>query len=71
MAIKVWDSASSAVGGKDDDIAPFSFHSAFDEELADENAPDRQSIEVRTIAFFNTATEADGTTDSRISTARL
>jgi hypothetical protein len=57
MAIKVWDNASSAVGGTEDGIAPFSFHSAFDEEAPD--GPDRQSIEVRTIAFFATAAEED------------
>lgn len=68
MAIKVWDSASSAVGGEDDHIAPFSFHSAFDEESPDKQAPDRQSIEVRTIAFFSAAEQS---TSSGGAVARL
>ncbi len=68
LAIKVWDSASSAVGGEDDHIAPFSFHSAFDEESPDKQAPDRQSIEVRTIAFFSAAEES---TSSGGAVARL
>ena len=42
IAIKVWDSAARAVGGKEKNIAAFSFHSAFDEEAPDERAPHRQ-----------------------------
>ena len=34
MLIKVFDSASAALGGDDENIAPFSFHSAFEEESA-------------------------------------
>ena len=71
LAIKVWDSASKAVGGTEENVAPFSFHSAFDEEAPDGQAPDRQSIEVRTIAFFSATTGVEGATPSDDTTARL
>ena len=59
LLIKVWDQRSPAVGGGGaPDLAPFSFHSAFDHEEAAAASPgavagpERASIEVRTVAFF-------------------
>ena len=66
MLIKVWDSSNSIAGHANETVdetlkathqqhtgpVPFSFHCAFNAE-GEENEPDRESIEVRTIAFFD------------------
>jgi hypothetical protein len=47
------------------------FHSAFDEEEPDPKAPDRQSIEVRTIAFFSATAAEKNPTNGGAAAARL
>lgn len=60
MLLKQWDSAGGlarANGARGDNAAPdqpctFSFHSAFDDLAAPEDAPDRWSIEVRCLVLY-------------------
>ncbi len=61
--IKQWDSAGGLVqsgvvhadssGGNGDAPCTFSFHTAFSDPNTPTDAPDRQSIEVRCVAFFD------------------
>eukprot|EP00756_Hemistasia_phaeocysticola_P066557 Hpha_TRINITY_DN9319_c0_g1::TRINITY_DN9319_c0_g1_i1::g.26022::m.26022 len=61
VLLKVWDSTGGlAVGGEagDPSKGTFSLHSAFDDPSAGPDAPDRESIEVRTVAIFDTPSRA-------------
>lgn len=56
MLLKCWDSRGvDFLGPKDAPSVPatFSLHSAFDDPATRPDAPDRESIEVRTVAFFS------------------
>lgn len=56
ILLKCWDSAGAAFTSADwkgDKVAAtFSFHSAFEDPSSDPGADDRESLEVRTVAFF-------------------
>lgn len=53
LLLKVWDSAGAlATGDSSSQRSTFSFHSAFKDPTTT-GAPARESIEVRTIAFFD------------------
>jgi hypothetical protein len=60
MLLKQWDSDGGLArsGGEESDASSpggpctFSFHSAFDDVLAPDDAPDRWSIEVRCIVIY-------------------
>jgi hypothetical protein len=62
VLIKQWDSAgglaqsrgaqADSSGGNGDEPSTFSFHTAFRDPNTPTDAPDRQSIEVRCVAFF-------------------
>ncbi|CAE8734280.1 unnamed protein product [Polarella glacialis] len=57
VLLKCWDSAGEAFAPKDGSTgktvpATFSFHSAFEDPSSKADAEDRESVEVRTIAFF-------------------
>jgi hypothetical protein len=57
MLIKCWDSCGADFCEHHDQPnlsnSTFCFHSAFEDESDPPDAPDRESIEVRTIAFFS------------------
>eukprot|EP00930_Biecheleria_cincta_P013328 TRINITY_DN11938_c3_g1_i1.p1 TRINITY_DN11938_c3_g1~~TRINITY_DN11938_c3_g1_i1.p1 ORF type:complete len:350 (-),score=49.86 TRINITY_DN11938_c3_g1_i1:171-1166(-) len=52
MLLKQWDSRGTLSGGSK---APFTLHSAFMDPSVSEDAPDRESIEVRCIVIFEDA----------------
>ncbi|CAE8657155.1 unnamed protein product [Polarella glacialis] len=54
VLLKVWDSAGEAFKTAPGKSVPatFSFHSAFEDPSSKPDAEDRESVEVRTIAFF-------------------
>ena len=56
LVFKVYD--------KKEDGPRFVFHTAFDDPSSPPNAPPRKSIEVRTIAFFDTADDGDAVASS-------
>lgn len=57
MLLKCWDSGGQDFAGHDDQPSvsrsTFCFHSAFEDKSDPQSAPDRESIEVRTVVFYD------------------
>lgn len=63
LLFKQWDSRGTLVGGSN---ATMALHSAFKDPTASEDAPDRESIEVRCICIFDPSDDTHGIHASKL-----